>query len=377
MRRILPKRCRTFQTWWFLRILQPCNCGKLSMSTKEETALPSTRKRSVGSRSFEKQASFLEFKCRIMNGNSSIAVCGTPQGEDMQKGSTESDYTVTIGLGKCNDLKLTTNSLVCALPEVEPETLENNARTDGGLYVNVSEIPTQTYLFLHMSVFVSLFLGSFVFCSRSCFLFPFHHLKYMPCFTTINLQMMIGNHNEFIGYLKYKKDGDVLKWLKWALTGAGGALLVTLATVAAVCSWRRRQSAERLQNEQYMDLQENPDLESHRTGQPHGPTGKRTVLWEGAGQNEIGRVGRNPTDTNDTGYMEFVQHHEGLHESHRVRQHDTGYLQPTQQVGPTDRPRPGVYIAPMYTWLLDDKDKRATEFYNYWRSDQRPSFGQR
>ena len=89
----------------------------------------------------------------------------------MQRGSMESDYTVTIGLGKCNDLKLTTNSLVCALPEIEPETLENNARTDGGLYVNVSEIPTQTYLFIHMSVFKFLVVSAFVRFLLS-FLFP-------------------------------------------------------------------------------------------------------------------------------------------------------------------------------------------------------------
>ena len=81
------------------------------------------------------QVSVLMFVCQVWELFVGLL---NSKGEDMQRGCTVSDYTITIGHGMCDDLDLNTNSLSCALPEEKPEPLESNARNDGGLYVYVS-----------------------------------------------------------------------------------------------------------------------------------------------------------------------------------------------------------------------------------------------
>ena len=65
----------------------------------------------------------------------------------MEKGCTVSDYTVTIGLGQCEDLELNTNSLLCKLPEDEPESAASGSREDGVLQVDVSVFSVDNYYY--------------------------------------------------------------------------------------------------------------------------------------------------------------------------------------------------------------------------------------
>ena len=66
------------------------------------------------------------------------------QGVDMKTGCTQSDYSVTIGLGLCEDLVLYTNSLTCRLPKEEPET-----GSEEDHHVHVSQISVQILLSTH------------------------------------------------------------------------------------------------------------------------------------------------------------------------------------------------------------------------------------
>ena len=63
------------------------------------------------------------------------------KGEDMQRWGSELDYTITIGLGVCEDLVVNTNGLLCTLPQKEPDPLHNNTGTQEGLDVYVSKVP--------------------------------------------------------------------------------------------------------------------------------------------------------------------------------------------------------------------------------------------
>ena len=76
----------------------------------------------------------------------SICWLVTSKGEDMQRWGAASDYTVTIGLGLCEDMVVNPNSLQCTLPKEEPDPLHNNTGHQEGLEVHVSQIPVQTRL---------------------------------------------------------------------------------------------------------------------------------------------------------------------------------------------------------------------------------------
>ena len=140
----------------------------------------------------------------------------------MQKGRTVNDYTVTIGLGQCEDLRLRTSNLLCKLPKKEPDPGPGSFEKDV-LPVTVS------------SRFHQLFMPL---CFHDCTLVR-------PVLKT--LQMILGLHTELIGYVKYRPsesmfDKGVVKWTLVAVGIALSLLWIIMGVNAIIRRFKHKES---------------------------------------------------------------------------------------------------------------------------------------
>ena len=174
--------------------------------------------------------------------------------------------------------------------------------------------------------------------------------------------MLIGNYNQFVGYLEYTSGQDDSDVLKWSLIGAGGALLVILAVVTVFCIRRSRRSAGRVPNKQSADQEESRELSRivRKVRRVPGPQGKGTDLrdeyltprsTEGRlvrrlQGSDSRRVDENLTNPGDTGYLSPVQYHQGAEVSSNIRHPVTDSPSQTGQMLPDGSNKQGVYIVP-------------------------------
>ena len=61
-----------------------------------------------------------------------------PQGEGLNRGSSQSDYTIMVGLGTCEIRNLFASSVECMPPQQTPEKSPNNTISDHVIMVTTS-----------------------------------------------------------------------------------------------------------------------------------------------------------------------------------------------------------------------------------------------
>lgn len=145
----------------------------------------------------------------------------------MQRGGTVNDYTVTIGQGLCEDLRLSANSLHCKPQNKEPcPGAGNPGKGQLRVYVCLWNITARDND-LHISL--------------ACFK---QKLDYILLLSP--LQMQLGYDRVFIGLLKYESDGLLENpAVRWGLIGGAVVMLTVIALLTGCCIWARKKKSDK------------------------------------------------------------------------------------------------------------------------------------